>query len=110
MMQGQDDAQDGRPASLTIHAVAALRDIRIRVSDGLELSANLWLPEPLADGTGPQVFPAILAMIPYRTDDWRAARDECRGEWLAARGSAFGRLAVRGRGSAPGISLGAHTA
>ena len=32
------------PASQPIHRVAALRDVRIPVSDGLELSANLWLP------------------------------------------------------------------
>ena len=82
----QDDPERTRPASQPIHRVAALRDVRIRVSDGLELSANLWLPEPLADGTGPQAFPAILEMIPYRKDDWRAASDQSRGEWLAARG------------------------
>src|SRR5206468_2598540 len=39
------DAEGSRPASQPIHRVAALRDVRIRVSDGLELSANLWLPE-----------------------------------------------------------------
>jgi hypothetical protein len=48
-MQREDDADHLRPASPAIHAVAALRDIRIRVSDGLELSANLWLPEPLPE-------------------------------------------------------------
>ena len=50
------------------------------MSDGLELSANLWLPEPVAGAAEPQVFPAILEMIPYRKDDWRAASDESRGE------------------------------
>jgi len=69
------EAERRRPASQPIHGVAGLRDVRIPVSDGLELSANLWLPEPLADGSGPQMFPAILEMIPYRKDDWRAASD-----------------------------------
>ena len=104
------DAEGVRPASQPIHRVAALRDVRIPVSDGLELSANLWLPEPLADGAGPQVFPAILEMIPYRKDDWRAASDESRGEWLAARGFALCRLDIRGTGSSPGIALDEYTA
>ncbi|MEA2547254.1 MAG: uncharacterized protein QOI09_2527 [Chloroflexota bacterium] len=108
-MQRQDDAERLRPASQPIHRVAALRDVRIRVSDGLELSANLWLPEPLPDGTGPQVFPAILEMIPYRKDDWRAASDQSRGEWLAARGYALCRVDVRGTGSSPGIALDEYT-
>ena len=108
-MQRQDDAERLRPASQPIHRVAALRDVRIRVSDGLELSANLWLPEPLPDGTGPQLFPAILEMIPYRKDDWRAASDQSRGEWLAARGYALCRLDVRGTGSSPGIALDEYT-
>jgi uncharacterized protein len=108
-MQRQDDAERLRPASQPIHRVAALRDVRIRVSDGLELSANLWLPEPLPDGTGPQVFPAILEMIPYRKDDWRAASDQSRGEWLAARGYALCRLDVRGTGSSPGIAFDEYT-
>lgn len=104
------DAERLRPASEPVHRVAALRDVRIPVSDGLELSANLWLPEPRADGTGPDRFPAILEMIPYRKDDWRAATDESRGEYLAARGYAFCRLDVRGTGSSPGIALDEYTA
>jgi putative CocE/NonD family hydrolase len=103
------DAERLRPASPPIHGVAALRDVRIPVSDGLELSANLWLPEPLPDGSGPTTFPAILEMIPYRKDDWRAASDEARGEYLAARGFAFCRLDIRGTGSSPGIALDEYT-
>src|SRR4051794_14066966 len=104
------DAELLRPASQPKHGFVALRDVRIPVSDGLELSANLWLPESRGDGTGPQIFPAILEMIPYRKDDWRAASDESRGEWLAARGFALCRLDVRGTGSSPGIALDEYTA
>jgi putative CocE/NonD family hydrolase len=103
------DPETTRPASQPVHGVAALRDVRIPVSDGLELSANLWLPVPRA-GDGDDRFPAILEMIPYRKDDWRAASDESRGEWLAARGFAFCRLDVRGTGSSPGIALDEYTA
>jgi putative CocE/NonD family hydrolase len=106
------DPEIERPASQPVHRVAALRDVRIPVSDGLELSANLWLPEPAAGAAaaGDPTFPAILEMIPYRKDDWRAAGDESRGEWLAARGYALCRLDVRGTGSSPGIALDEYTA
>ena len=103
------DPEIARPASQPVHAVAALRDVRIPVGDGAELSANLWLPVPRPDAAG-EVFPAILEMIPYRKDDWRAASDESRGEWLAARGYALCRLDVRGTGSSPGIAFDEYTA
>ena len=103
------DPASARPASQPEHAVAALFDIRIPVSDGVELSANLWLPEPRPDHADER-FPAILEMIPYRKDDWRLAGDQARGEWLAARGFAFCRLDIRGTGSSPGIALDEYTA
>lgn len=98
-----------RPASQQIHEVEVRHDVRIPVSDGLELSANLWLPIPRPDAPD-ETFPAILEMIPYRKDDWRAASDVSRGEWLAARGFALCRLDVRGTGSSPGIALDEYTA
>ena len=105
----ETELETDRPASQPGHGVAALRDVRVPVSDGLELSANLWLPEPLP-GSAAATFPAILEMIPYRKDDWRAASDESRGEWLAARGYGFCRLDVRGTGCSPGIALDEYTA
>jgi putative CocE/NonD family hydrolase len=107
--EGDAAAEVVRPASPPRHDVRALHDVRIPVSDGLELSANLWLPVPGPDAPD-QPFPAILEMIPYRKDDWRAAADRARGEWLAARGYAFCRLDVRGTGSSPGIALDEYTA
>ncbi|MGH2511820.1 MAG: CocE/NonD family hydrolase [Candidatus Limnocylindrales bacterium] len=108
------DPADGRPASEARHRVEVRRDVRIPMSDGLELSANLWLPMPGA-GWDPahdqeNRFPAILEMIPYRKDDWRWVADEARGQWLAARGYAFCRLDIRGTGSSPGIALDEYTA
>src|SRR5262245_54821520 len=97
-----------RPASPPRHDVRVLRDVRIPVSDGLELSANLWLPEPSADAPDER-FPAILEMIPYRKDDWRAAGDDAFGRHLAARGYALCRLDIRGTGSSPGIALDEYT-
>jgi len=103
------DNATARPASQPRHDVRALRDVRVPMSDGLELSANLWLPVPRPDAPAER-FPAILEVIPYRKDDWRAAGDQARGEWLAARGYAFCRLDVRGTGSSPGIALDEYTA
>ncbi len=100
---------DERPASEPRHRVEVRRDVRIPVRDGLELSANLWLPIPMADAPAERV-PAVLEMIPYRKDDWRWAIDEARGRWLATRGYAFCRLDVRGTGSSPGIALDEYTA
>jgi uncharacterized protein len=98
---------DGRPASEPVHEVKRQLDVRIPVRDGLELSANVWLPVPRE---GAELFPAVLEMIPYRKDDWRANSDESRGRYLAARGYALCRLDVRGTGSSPGIALDEYTA
>ena len=106
------DPESARPASRPVHAVRAARDIRIPVRDGLELSANLWLPEPVAGAasTPTDRWPAILEMIPYRKDDWRANGDEARGRYLAERGYAFCRLDIRGTGSSPGIATDEYAA
>jgi predicted acyl esterase len=51
-----------RSASLPRYEVETRLGVRVPVRDGLELSANLWLPR----GTDPTVrFPAILELIPY---------------------------------------------
>ncbi len=83
-------------------------DVRIPVRDGLELSANVWLPVATA-GAGQERFPVILEMIPYGKDNWRRNADTARGEWLAARGFALCRLDVRGTGSSPGVALDEYT-
>ncbi len=101
---------DDRPASLPEFAVDVRRDVRIPVRDGLQLSANLWLPVASPGAPlDPAGVPAILEMIPYRKDDWRWASDEARGQWLAARGYAFCRLDIRGTGSSPGVARGEYT-
>lgn len=78
--------------------------ILIPTRDGLQLSANLWLPK----AAGERV-PAILEMIPYRKDDWRLPSDMQRGHYFAQRGFAFCRLDIRGTGSSPGIALDEYT-
>jgi putative CocE/NonD family hydrolase len=83
-------------------------DVRVPVRDGLELSANLWLPLPSPD-LPDETFPVILEMIPYGKDSWRRNADTARGRWLAARGFALCRLDVRGTGSSPGVALDEYT-
>ena len=77
-------------------------NVRIPMRDGITLSANLWLP--IAQHPD-EKFPAILEMIPYRKDDWRAPSDHQRGDYFAQRGFAFCRLDIRGTGSSDGIAL-----
>src|SRR5262245_25333550 len=62
-----------RPASEPIHEVDTIWDARIPARDGVELSANLWLPRPAPGAPGR--FPAVLEMIPYGKDHWRRNAD-----------------------------------
>ena len=95
-------AQDGQPPAVRVE-----RDVRIPARDDVELSANMWLPAS-ADDAGP--WPAILEMIPYRKDDWRANPDESRGRFLARKGYVLCRLDVRGTGRSDGIAMDEYTA
>ena len=96
-----------RIAASDVTRVRAGRDIRIAARDGVELSANLWLPADV----DPEIrCPAILEMIPYRKDDWRANADEARGQYLARHGYALCRVDVRGTGRSHGVALDEYTA
>ena len=101
------DETHGRPASEPRHTVETVWDARIPTRDGIELSANLWLPRPEA-GT-PDRFPAVLEIIPYGKDNWRRNSDIARGTYLAKRGYALCRVDVRGTGSSGGIALDEYT-
>ena len=101
------DQTHGRPASEPRHEVETVWDARIPARDGVELSANLWLPRPAA-GT-PERFPAVLEMIPYGKDSWRRNADIARGTYLARRGYVLCRVDVRGTGSSGGIALDEYT-
>jgi putative CocE/NonD family hydrolase len=92
-----------RSVSVPQHEVETLWDVRIPVRDGLELSANLWLPVATEDAPDER-FGVILEMIPYGKDSWRRNADVMRGTWLARRGYALCRLDVRGTGSSPGVA------
>jgi putative CocE/NonD family hydrolase len=100
-----------RPASPPTHAVETRWDVRIPARDGVELSANVWLPAGAGDGAPvPGPVPAILEMIPYGKDNWRRNADIARGTYFAERGYALCRVDVRGTGSSGGVARDEYTA
>jgi putative CocE/NonD family hydrolase len=96
------NAPDPRGATPAAIGVEVRRDVRIPTRDGLELSANLFLP-PAAP------VPVILNTDPYRKDDWSASWDLSLGAYLAERGFAYCRLDVRGTGSSAGVAVDEYT-
>ena len=97
-----------RSASPPRHDVETRWGVSITARDGVGLSANVWLPVPLA--TEPDArFPAILEMIPYGKDSWRRNADIARGTYLARRGYVLCRVDVRGTGSSGGVALDEYT-
>ena len=64
--------------------VRIIEHVWITMSDGVRLSAKLWLPVDAVE----QPVPAILEIIPYRKRDATAQRDHSNHAWLSARGYA----------------------
>lgn len=99
--------RDPERATTLEHGVEIRRDVRIPTRDGVELSANLFLPLDAASGGGRA--PVILNMDPYRKDDWSAGWDQSLATYLAERGYAYCRLDVRGTGSSGGVAMDEYT-
>lgn len=91
---------------LELYAVTVSRNLRLQMRDGVELSANLWMPVPRDSD---EKFPAILELIPYRKDDWRYNSDMARMTHFAQRGYVGCRVDVRGTGSSDGLALDEYT-
>lgn len=95
-----DDAAT-RPAPRSNEVASAampirqLFDVRTAMRDGVELSADVWLPE--AGGK----YPVILLRTPY-TKTMPEAKFPDWGAYFAARGYAFAVQDVRGRGDSDG--------
>ena len=75
-----------------------MRDhVLIELSDGVKLSARIWLPKTDVP------VPALLEYLPYRKGDWTAPRDAQRHPWYAAHGYASVRVDMRGSGDSEGV-------
>ena len=73
------------------------REVRIRVRDGVELAATLFLPDP---AYGPQ--PCLLEALPYRKDDLTASYADSYRRLRDEHLYAVCRLDLRGTGSSSG--------
>jgi len=81
-----------------------MRDhVLIELSDGVRLSARVWLP---GDG---KPAPALLEYLPYRKGDMTAPRDAQRHPWYAAHGYASVRVDIRGSGDSEGAMVDEYT-
>ncbi len=79
--------------------VRCIPHIWIPMSDGVRLSARIWLPEDAGDDP----VPAILEYIPYRKSDGTARRDSMMHPWFAGHGYAAVRVDIRGSGDSEGV-------
>ncbi len=77
------------------YPIKQLVNVRIPLSDGVCVSANLFLPD------APGRFPAILQYIPYRKDDISAS-GSAYFQYMAERGFAGALVDIRGTGSSQG--------
>ncbi len=92
----------GAPWKLVTDFPRRVREIEhvwIPMSDGVRLSARIWLPE---DAEAEPV-PAILEYIPYRKRDGTRAWDDPRHRYWAGHGYVAVRLDIRGSGDSEGI-------
>lgn len=76
----------------------------IELSDGVKLSARLWLPK-LKDN---EKLPAILEYIPYRKTDGTRARDEPMHGYFSGHGYNVIRVDMRGSGESDGLLKGEY--
>ncbi|PZU81895.1 MAG: peptidase S15 [Shinella sp.] len=84
-----------------VNEIEIIEHVWIEMSDGVRLSAKIWLP---VNATHAPV-PAVLEFIPYRKRDAYAIRDHRNHAWFAARGYAGIRPDMRGHGDSEGIML-----
>ena len=81
------------------HEVQEIEHLWIPMSDGVRLSARIWMPE----GAEEAPVPAILEYIPYRKRDGTRAWDDPRHHYWAGHGYASIRLDIRGTGESEGL-------
>lgn len=81
------------------YEIKVIEHVNIPMSDGINLSAKLWLPENAED----KPVPAILEYIPYRKRDLTRVRDSMNYKYFAGHGYAGVRVDIRGTGESEGV-------
>ena len=81
------------------------RDMGIVMSDGVRLSARVWMPENAVM----HPVPAVLEYIPYRKSDGTLPRDEMMHPYVAGHGYACVRVDMRGNGDSEGLMTDEYT-
>jgi len=89
------------------HPVREIAPAWIPMPDGTRLAGRIWLP---AWASAERPVPALLELIPYRTRDLTALRDETIHAAFAANGYASARIDIRGSGDSEGLIPGEYLA
>jgi uncharacterized protein len=81
------------------HTIREIENIFIPLSNGIRLTARIWLPEDAEKNP----VPAVLEYLPYRKNDDMAVRDSYNHRYIAGHGYAAVRVDMRGSGDSDGI-------
>lgn len=77
----------------------------IKMSDGCELSARIWMPDDALE----HPVPAIVEHLPYRKRDGTIVRDQLTHPWFAGHGYLCIRVDMRGNGDSQGLMSDEYT-
>src|SRR5688572_22581540 len=86
------------------HKTRVIEHAPIELSDGVTLSAMIWLPVDAEENP----VPAILEYLPYRKRDGTTERDALTHPYLAGHGYACVRVDMRGSGDSEGVLKGEY--
>lgn len=81
------------------HKIREIENIFIPLSNGIRLTARIWMPEDAEQ----RAVPAVLEYLPYRKNDDMAVRDSLNHRYIAGCGYAAVRVDMRGSGDSDGI-------
>lgn len=85
--------------------VEVIENTFLRMRDGTQLAARIWLPKT----PDQKPVPAILEYIPYRKRDVTRDRDSYNHYYMAGHGYACVRVDMRGSGDSEGVLLDEYT-
>ncbi len=95
---GLTRAENTRPGA---NSFAEPREIMIRMHDGVNLAADLYIPADIKSG---ERLPVLLEYLPYRKDESRASRYAIYSYFLE-RGYIVARVDIRGTGNSEGRTI-----